>query len=60
MTFERWMLTLDGLCRIEYGLSIHDLPDMSFRDAFDDGQTPSDFMEEYLPDIEALRQLVFS
>jgi hypothetical protein len=60
MSFERWMLTIDGLCRIEFGMSIYDLPDMCFRDAFDAGQSPTDFMEEYVPDVQTLAELVLS
>ena len=55
MTFENWMEAIDATCSEEFGLSIHDLPDMCFRDGFDCGQSPSDFMRENLPDIDALR-----
>lgn len=60
MSFERWMLEVDGQCRAHFGLAIHDLPDMCCRDAYDSGQTPAEFMEEYVPDLDALRTLVLS
>lgn len=35
-------------------MSIRDLPDLCFYDAYDAGQTPEEFMEENLPDVDAL------
>lgn len=40
MTFLEWMKELDLICYSEYGMSIHDLPDMWFRDSFDSGAMP--------------------
>jgi hypothetical protein len=60
LTFQRWMQEVDGLCIGEYLLSIYDLPDMNFYDAYESGQTPEEFMNEAIPDIEALGQLVMS
>jgi len=41
-----------------YGMSIMDLPDMAYRDAYDDGMTPEAFIDENLPDVEALKELI--
>jgi hypothetical protein len=60
MSFERWMQEVDGLCISEYLISIYDLPDMDFYDAYENGQTPEEFMAETIPDIESLGQLVMS
>jgi len=46
--FEVWMQELDQICWAEIGLSIHDLPDMPFRDRFDAGLTPAEFLSEEL------------
>ena len=46
MDFKDWMKKLDAICYNRLGLSIHDLQDMCFRDAFDDGVSPEDFFEE--------------
>lgn len=46
MSFREWMKVVDKLCLERLSLSIHDLPDMLFRDAFDDGVAPEDFFEE--------------
>ncbi len=62
ITFDEWMKKLDDLVEGRLGLSIHDLPDMNFRDAYDDGKSPRDFfkedfrdaLEEEGYDIEAL------
>ena len=60
MTFQRWMQEVDEICLGEYLMSIYDLPDMAFHDAYDDGQTPEEFMDEVIPDLEALGRLVLS
>lgn len=38
--FKNWMLKVNAACEHLYGMSIHDLPDYCFRDAFDDGVSP--------------------
>ena len=48
MSFESWMNDVDQLVLKATKMSIHDLPDMAFRDAFDDGATPEEFVEENL------------
>jgi hypothetical protein len=60
MTFDTWMERIDRCCQLDFGLSIHDLPDMLFRDAYDSGLTPETFMAENLPDVESLGRLVLS
>lgn len=60
MTFERWMHEIDLLCFAWYGLSVRDLPDMRFRDAYDDGQQPEQFMEQELGTLEDLAHLILS
>ncbi len=35
------MKKVDQACEARFGISIHDLPDFCFRDAFDDGETPA-------------------
>ena len=60
MSFQRWMQEVDGLCLGEFLMSIYDLPDMNFWDAFDAGQTPEEFIAETIPDQEALAGLVLS
>lgn len=58
VNFEQWMKEVNDLCLAQYCLSIHDLPDMLFRDAYDDGQTPEEFMSENLGDMEQLAYLI--
>ncbi|HTQ10398.1 MAG TPA: hypothetical protein VMI31_10030 [Fimbriimonadaceae bacterium] len=60
MSFERWMQEVNELCLGEYLMSIYDLPDMPFRDAYDDGLTPQEFMNETIPDLDALGSLILS
>jgi len=60
MTFDQWMKEVDDQCLLEFSLSIHDLPDMCFFDAYASGQSPELFMSEEIPDIDALARLVLS
>ena len=49
MTFEKWMDAVDTVVgEIAFGLSVHDLPDIAFRDLFDGGSTAQDAAEEAL------------
>ena len=54
MSFEKWMKELDLLCWCNYGMSIHDLPDMCFRDAFDEGVSPLQFFHDELGTFDDL------
>ena len=58
MTFQRWMQEVNEICLGAYLMSIFDLPDMPFYDAYEDGQSPESFMSETIPDLEALKELV--
>ncbi len=60
MTFRAWMDDVDQICLLTYGMSIYDLPDMAYYDAFDSGQSPEEFMLDTIPDLEALKELVLS
>jgi len=60
MDFDDWMEGINRVCELQFGLSINDLPDMLFRDAYDAGISPADFMAENLPDQEALREALFN
>ena len=60
MTFQRWMQEVDEICLGKYLMSIYDLPDMDFCSAYEDGQSPDEFMAEKIPDLEALGELVLS
>jgi len=60
LTFDQWMERVDQVCQLDFGLSIHELPDMLFRDAYDSGIGPEEFMSENLPDAEALGQVILS
>ena len=58
MSFEQWMKDLDRICWSNYGLSIYDLPDMCFRDAYDNGQTPVEFFEDELGTLDDLARVL--
>lgn len=60
MTFQRWMQEVNEICLNSFLMSIYDLPDMPFFDAFESGQSPEEFMEEAIPDMDALAELVLS
>lgn len=46
--FALWMAKLDQLVYNATSVSIHDLPDMLFRDAYDAGTTVEEFAAENL------------
>lgn len=51
---------VDTICWRQFGVSIHDLPDMPFRDSFDDGESPDEFIREHLADVDDLARLILS
>lgn len=58
MTFQAWMSEVNDLCLVSYAISVYDLPDMPFHDAFDAGQAPEEFLGDAIPDLRALAELV--
>jgi len=54
MSFEDWIQELDLLCFCNYGMSIHDLPDMLTRDAWEDGISPLQFFHDEIGTVEDL------
>lgn len=44
-TFEQWMEEVDAITIAKCGMSIHDLPDLDFMSAFDDGYSAKEFVE---------------
>ena len=49
MTFEEWMQAVDAaVSNIAFGLSVHDLPDIAFRELYDSGETAQEAAEEVL------------
>jgi hypothetical protein len=60
MTFQRWMQEVDDICIIRYLMSVNDLPDMPFYDAFSDGLSPDEFIEQAIPDLNSLAELILS
>jgi len=58
--FSEWMGEIDSICWRKFGLSIHDLPDMCFRDAFEDGVSPEEFMSAELDDLHDLARVILT
>lgn len=53
MTFEQWMQAVDAAVgNIAFGLSVHDLPDIAFRDLYESGETAQEAAEEALADAD--------
>lgn len=59
-SFSEWMRELDSLCFGTWGLSISDLPDMCFRDAYDDGVSAVEFFHGELGSVDDLSRLILS
>lgn len=41
LPFRDYIDKCDRICNAKFGVSIHDLSDYCWRDAFDDGETPA-------------------
>jgi hypothetical protein len=52
--FDMWLKEVDRLCMSRLGVSLHDLPDMLTRDAYDSGAKPKDFFNETV--LEQVRE----
>lgn len=48
LSFDEWMSTVDKIAINATSMSIHDLPDMRFRDSYDNGESPESFAEDNL------------
>lgn len=49
MSFEQWMEAVDAAVgNIAFGLSVHDLPDIAFRELYNSGETAQAAAEEAL------------
>jgi hypothetical protein len=54
------MKELDLICYSNYGVSIHDLPEIYFRDAyFFCGNSPLDFVHKELGTLDELARCIF-
>lgn len=50
--FKDWYKKADSLCLAQYGLSLADLPDICYRDLFQDGYTPSQCVREAMANAD--------
>lgn len=48
MTYEQWLDSVDQSVKEQVGVSIHDLTDFRFRDAFDDGCKPESTAQDVI------------
>jgi hypothetical protein len=46
--FAAWLLVADAICTRRLGVSIFDIADWAWRDAYDAGQTPGEALREAL------------
>lgn len=58
--FSGWVGEIDTICWREFSLSVHDQPDLPFRDAFDDNLTPEEFFAEEIGDELGLARIIVS
>jgi hypothetical protein len=51
--FNQWMEQVDGLLGHHFGLSVHDIADQNYRDAFESGLSPEEYCsDELFPELE--------
>ena len=48
--YDRWMKRVDTICWSRLGMSYQDMPDWNWRDAFEDGATPSEAVRDFMED----------
>lgn len=48
ISFNDWMGKINQIVSAAVGMSIHDLPDMQFRDSYDDSDSPEEFCANHL------------
>jgi len=49
MKFKEWVTRLDGMIAAEFGMGLHDFPDLFFyRDFFDEGWDVASAFEEFV------------
>ncbi|QGH78094.1 hypothetical protein SEA_LONEWOLF_93 [Mycobacterium phage LoneWolf] len=55
MTFEQWLKHVDGLLLMVWGVTSGDIADRLWRDAYDDGVTPAEMVNEIVNEgVDAL------
>ena len=52
MTYEEWYDKVCDECSKQTGFDPDDLPDYCYMDAFEDGLTPSEVLEDMLDELE--------
>lgn len=52
-TFEQWFQQVDRLISSKLGLGVNDLRDRLWRDAFEEGLTPQEAVEQELGDLDS-------
>ena len=52
MTFEKWIKQVDSILLAGLGLGYRDLRDRLWRDAYDNGQTPQDAVEDLVGSMD--------
>ena len=45
MTFDEFMTACDAICTAKIGFGVDDMPDLTWRDFFDDGMSPQDAID---------------
>lgn len=52
MDFDQWLSNVDGIVSAQMGLSIHDMRDRNWRDAFEDSLSPEEAVEQELGNMD--------
>lgn len=58
MNFTQWLGKVDAIVSDKLGLSIHDMRDRNWRDAFDGGLSPEDAIEQELGDMDDMESVM--
>jgi hypothetical protein len=55
LRFGLWLYLVDKRCRTVFGLSVFDLEDFGWRDAYDDGSSPKAALHEFCEEHDVFR-----
>jgi len=50
-TFDQWMAAMDAILIRKFGLTSADLPDICYRDMYDDGESPAAAARQALEEL---------
>jgi hypothetical protein len=48
MNYDKWLASVERSCEWKFGLSVHDVPDFTWRDCFETGMSEDEAIAEFI------------